>query len=90
MKNYIQPGNNLDVSAPYAVDSGEGVLIGQLFGVAAGDAEVSAEVTISTVGVFDLAKDSDAIFTVGAPVYFDTTSKTCRSGRFRPKLRPEA
>jgi predicted RecA/RadA family phage recombinase len=80
MKNFIQPGDNLKVAAPYAVDSGQGVLIGQLFGVANSDADSAADVVISTVGVFDLAKPSAAIFTVGAPVYFDTASKTCRSG----------
>ena len=80
MRNYVQPGNNLDVAAPYAVDAGQYVLIGQLGGVACGDAENGAEVTISTVGVFDLAKPSAAIFTVGAPVYFDVASKSVRSG----------
>lgn len=80
MKNYIQPGNNLTLAAPYAVDSGQGVLIGQIFGVACGDADNGAEVDISTVGVFDLAKTSAAVFTVGAAVYFDTATKTCRSG----------
>jgi len=80
MKNYVQPGNNLDVAAPYAVDSGEGVLLGQIFGVACGDADNGAEVTVATVGVFDMAKATAAVFTVGAPVYFDTATKTCRSG----------
>ena len=80
MKNYVSPGNNLTVAAPYAVDSGQGVLIGQLFGIACGDAEVSAEVDIATVGVFDIAKVSADVFTVGAPVYFDTATKTARSG----------
>jgi predicted RecA/RadA family phage recombinase len=39
MKNFIQPGDSLTVSAPYAVTSGQGVLVGALFGIAAlGDA----------------------------------------------------
>ncbi len=80
MKNFVQMGNNLTLAAPYAVDAGEGVLIGQIFGVAAGDAENGAEVDISCVGVFELAKTTAAVFTVGAPVYFDTATKTCRSG----------
>lgn len=80
MKNFVQPGNNLTVAAPYAVDSGQGVLIGQIFGIAAGDAENGAQVDIATVGVFDIAKQAADVFTVGAPVYFDTTSKTARSG----------
>lgn len=80
MKNYVQPGVNLTLSAsPYAVDSGQGVLAGQLFGIACGDAENGAEVTIQTEGVFDIAKDSADVFTLGAPVYFDTATKTARS-----------
>lgn len=79
MKNYVQPGVNLTVAAPYAVDSGQGVLIGQLFGVACADAENGADVDISTEGVFDIAKPSADVFTVGAPVYFDTATKTVRS-----------
>ena len=38
MKNFIQPGDSLTVSAPYAVTSGQGVLVGALFGIAAYDA----------------------------------------------------
>lgn len=80
MKNFVQPGNNLTVAAPYAVDSGQVVVIGQLAGVAASDADNGAQVDIATVGVFDLAKPSADVFTVGAPVYFDTATKTVRSG----------
>lgn len=80
MKNYIQPGANLDVSAPYEVNSGEGVLIGQLFGIANADAANGAAVVITTEGVFDIAKESAGVFaSVGAPVYFDIATKTARS-----------
>lgn len=79
MKNYVQPGNNLTVAAPYAVDSGQGVLIGQLFGIACGDAENGAEVDIATVGVFDIAKPANAVFAVGEAVYFDTAAKQARA-----------
>jgi len=79
MKNFVQPGNNLTVAAPYAVDSGEGVLIGQLFGIACGDADNGAEVDIATVGVFDIAKPSAVTFAVGEAVYFDTGAKQARA-----------
>lgn len=80
MKNFISLGNNVDIAAPYAVTSGQGVLIGALFGVAAFDADNGAELVISTVGVYDLAKWNTAVFTVGAPVYFDVATKSARSG----------
>lgn len=39
MRNYVQPGDSLALAVPYAggVTSGEGVLVGALFGVAAVD-----------------------------------------------------
>ncbi len=80
MKNFVQPGDNLTVAAPYAVDSGEGVLIDQLFGVACGDAANGAQVDICCTGVFAIAKPSADVFTVGQPVAFDITTKTARSG----------
>jgi predicted RecA/RadA family phage recombinase len=48
MKNFIQPGDSLTVSAPYAVTSGQGVLVGALFGIAAYDAASSTTVEIQT------------------------------------------
>lgn len=80
MKNLVQPGRTITVTAPANVESGEGVLIGQLFGVAAGDAENGASLDLVTEGVFDLAKATAAVFTVGAPVYWDTASREANSG----------
>lgn len=79
-KTYVQPGRALDVTAPYAVSPGDGVLIQSLFGVAAEAADNGAAVTIETEGVFKIAKPSADVFTVGAPVFFDTATKTARSG----------
>lgn len=72
MKNYIQPGNNITVAAPAAVASGEGVLIGDLFGVANGDAANGETVVLSTVGVFTLPKAATDVVTVGASLYWDS------------------
>lgn len=80
MRNYIQPGNNITIPAsPYAVDSGEGVLIGQLFGIACGDAENGAEVTFQTEGVFDIAKPANVLFNIGDAVFFDAALKQARA-----------
>jgi predicted RecA/RadA family phage recombinase len=38
MKNFVQPGNTITLTAPYAVASGDGLLVGYIFGVAAGTA----------------------------------------------------
>lgn len=76
-KNYIQPGDTVTVTAPAAVASGAGVLIGTLFGVAITDAASGAAVPIKTTGVFDLAKTSAQAWTVGAAIYWDNTNKVC-------------
>lgn len=74
MKNYIQPGETLSLTAPYDVTSGSGLLVGAIFGVASSDALSGAAVEAATSGVFTLAKASGAI-TAGARVFWDNTNK---------------
>lgn len=71
MKNYIQPGDVITVTAPATVASGAGVLIGSLFGIAAGDAETGEPLDLATRGVFTMPKESAHVISVGEPVYFD-------------------
>ena len=75
MKTFIQPGDSLTVSAPYAVNSGQGVLIGALFGIAAYDAAISTTVEIQTEGVFDITKEPSLAITAGARVFWDNTNR---------------
>lgn len=75
MKNYISPGDVVTVPAPAAVSSGDGVLVGGLFGVAATDAGSGDPVDIKTRGVFSLPKTSAQAWTVGAAVYWDADDK---------------
>lgn len=70
MKNFIQDGVSVTVAAPAAVSSGDGVLVGSLFGVASTDAENGADVAICTQGVFELPKTSAQAWTVGQKVYW--------------------
>jgi len=77
MKNYVQPGATITLAAPYAVTSGEGLLVGSIFGVAAGDAVSGATVEAALTGVFDLTKIGSQAWTVGAKVYWDDTNKRC-------------
>ena len=77
MKNYVQPGTTLTLTAPYAVTSGDGLLVGSIFGVAAGDAASGAPVDAGLTGVFDLTKIGSQAWTVGAKVYWDDTNKRC-------------
>lgn len=77
MKNYVQPGTTLTLTAPYAVTSGDGLLVGSIFGVAAGDAASGATVEAALTGVFDLTKIGSQAWTVGAKVYWDDGNKRC-------------
>ncbi|MBF0116451.1 MAG: DUF2190 family protein [Magnetococcales bacterium] len=74
MKNFVQPGDTVTVVAPVAVNSGDGVLVGALFGVALSTTAIGANVEMLTEGVVDLPKAAVAI-TQGAKVYWDNTAK---------------
>lgn len=75
MKNYVQPGNTITVTAPAQVGSGDGVLIGAIFGVAAGAAANGAPLELTLVGVFDLPKEGAQAWTPGDRVYWDDPNK---------------
>ena len=77
MKNFVQPGNTITLTAPYAVASGDGLLVGSIFGIAAGDAALAEPVETALVGVFDITKVGSQAWTVGAKVYWDDTNKRC-------------
>ncbi len=74
MKVYIQPGDNVTLTAPYDVASGGGALVGSLFGVAITAVVNGAEGEFATVGVYNLPKASGVI-NQGAKVYWDNTAK---------------
>lgn len=76
-KNFVQAGNTITVPAPYDLSSGAGAKVGQVFGVAQGDADSGDDVELMTVGVHDLAKKGSEAWTVGALVYWDNTNKYC-------------
>lgn len=70
MKNFVQPGGVVTVTAPRAIVAGEIVVVGLLVGVAVNDADNGASVEIATEGVFDVAKTSaQAWATVGLAIY---------------------
>ena len=75
MKNYVQPGNTITLTAPYAVASGDGLLVGSVFGVAAGDAANAETVEAALVGVFDMKKVASQAWGVGDKIYWDNTNK---------------
>jgi predicted RecA/RadA family phage recombinase len=80
MRNYISPGDIVTVPAPASVSSGDGVLIGTLFGIAVTDADSGDPVEIKTTGVFTLPKASEQAWTIGAAIYWDGEECTTADG----------
>jgi predicted RecA/RadA family phage recombinase len=74
-KNYVQSGSVLEAVAPADVSSGDGVLIGGLFGVAAGPAVSGEEMVLNLAGVWILQKKAADNVGQFAKVYWDDTNK---------------
>lgn len=72
--NFVQRGCNVTVTAPAALVSGAGVLIGTLFGVAQFAAANGAAVEIATEGVYDLPKQGSQAWSVGDAIYWNGTT----------------
>lgn len=75
MLNRTQDGDVLTVTAPYAVSSGGGMLVGSLFCVATSAAASGATVEAHTEGVFTLSAVTADTGSVGAKIYWDNTAK---------------
>lgn len=69
MKNFIQRGEVVPVTAPADVASGALVKVGVLVGVAEHDAASGEAVNIAVSGVFELSKVSAQAWTEGAALY---------------------
>ena len=74
MKNFVQPGDNLDLIAPRALSSGAGFLVGAIFAIASMDAAQGTVVASVTRGVFDLPKAAGAV-TQGQKIYWDDAAR---------------
>lgn len=76
MKNFVKPGKDITLAAPYAVLSGAGALVGSIFGISATDLVITELGEFEVTGVFDIAKVSaQAWATVGLLIYWDDTAK---------------
>jgi predicted RecA/RadA family phage recombinase len=70
MKNYIQEGDTITVTAPEALVSGDFVQVGRIRGVAVTSAASGAAVELRTTGVYDIEKlGTEEFASVGLPVY---------------------
>jgi predicted RecA/RadA family phage recombinase len=79
-KNYVQPGDTITMTAPYAVASGAGLLVGAVFAVALADAANGATVEAKRNGVWDLAKATGQAWVADTTkLYWDNTNKVVTS-----------
>lgn len=80
MKGFVQPGDTVTATAPYAVSSGGGFKIGSLFAVAKGDAASGASVEGLRRGIMDMAKATgEAWVAWTTKLYWDDTNKRLTS-----------
>lgn len=86
MKNFVTEGQVLTLAAPYDVTSGQGLLVGSLFGVATSDALTGASAEALTVGVMDLTKAAAQAWTQGAKIYWDDANRECTTTATGNKL----
>ena len=75
MKTFVQPGLSVLLPMPYDRTSGQGVLVGALFGVVAVDVLSGASAEVAVNGVFDITKEAPLVIAVGARVFWDNTNK---------------
>jgi predicted RecA/RadA family phage recombinase len=75
MKGFVESGEVITVAAPYDRSSGDGCLVGSLFGVCQSSATSGNNVDIKLEGVFDITALSTDTGTVGTKMYWDDTNK---------------
>ena len=75
MKNYVQDGNVLTLTAPYDVAAGAGFQVGSIIAIATSAAQSGDAVEGLVAGVVEVAKTSAQAWTVGVPVFWDNTQR---------------
>ena len=70
-KNFVQRGDTLTLTAPADVTGGQIVSIGELVGIAAGDAASGADFDLHLTGVWDLPKVGTDVIAIGDLVFAD-------------------
>lgn len=74
MKNFVQPGNVIEVpSAAAAVDSGQVVVIGAHIAIANHAAALGEPYNATLDGVFEVPKAAGSAWTLGLPLMWDAS-----------------
>jgi predicted RecA/RadA family phage recombinase len=75
MRNFVKEGRMITVIAAENYSSGDGVVVGSIFGIASTNAEIGQSFEIAAEGVFALNKAVGAL-AQGTPVYWTVGSGT--------------
>lgn len=76
MKSFVQPGHIVTVPAPADTRSGDFVVVGAMFGIAASDALSGADLELAIGGVHEgQPKLAAQAWTPGQAVYWDSAAK---------------
>jgi len=74
MQNFIQKGSTLSLAVAAAVQAGQAVLVGKIFGVAVANVAAGASGEFQTEGVFDLPALGTDTAAQGAILYWDAAN----------------
>lgn len=73
MKNFIQEGKVVTVTAVAAMTAGLAYAVGSIVGVASTTVAIGEQCELVTEGVFELPKTVADVITQGAPAYLDVS-----------------
>lgn len=74
MRNFDAIGDKINITAAAAIVSGQGVLVGGIFGVAEANADIGQLAVINLTGVYSLPKAPSQAWTVGQVIYWDAAN----------------
>lgn len=77
MQNFLQMGEVLKLTAPYTRTSGQGALVGGIFGVAKADVTSGDDGEFVVEGVCRLTKVGSQAWAIGDRIYWDDSNKHC-------------
>ena len=75
MRNFLEEGETVVVTAPEDVDSGEFIKVGELYGVAPVAAASGGEVVLNLCGAYELPKTTSEAWTQGQKLFWNSSTK---------------
>lgn len=74
MTNYKQPGMSIEYTAGSAISSGDVIALADRIGIALTDIANGSKGTVNLEGVYSLAAETDAAFSQGDQLFWDTSA----------------